>query len=389
MTSKAEMPCLFLPAWCPDALHAELPVVWADAGGAGERPLAAALDAARGTGFALVVPVERATLCAVALPAGSDYWQRQALAYAVEPFLLGEPDTMHLALGPALADGRHAVVAIERALLTGWLDFLRQAGATPAAVHVDADMLPTGHAAVWWDAQRCLLGGRPGTGLAFAPAQLPGVLALDEGIGDGYHAGATPPDPPATLRWHGVEASLHDWLRTGRARALDLMPPGFAPRSRLGRRTWSLAAAALALVFGLQLGFDGLRLWLLQQKADGYQQANAHIYRQLFPDEQRIVNLQAQLARHLADAGAGDALFELLGGLASAMPDDGSVQLQGVEYGRRGPGLEARLLFRQPDDQARLRAALDSAGLMVETADAAEAGATDPAISTLIISERS
>ncbi|MBD4501348.1 GspL family type II secretion system protein XcpY, partial [Xanthomonas citri pv. citri] len=98
----------------------------------------------------LYLPVEAVTACAVNLPTQKARWLRQSLPFAVEEQLADDVEQMHLALGPALADGRHRVFAVQRTWLAAWLALAEGAGKAPASLHVDADCLPGEGSCLFW-----------------------------------------------------------------------------------------------------------------------------------------------------------------------------------------------------------------------------------------------
>lgn len=334
MTPHSALPCLFLPAWCPAQLDAELQVVCSDGQQVSSLSLADALVRFQGKSVALIVPVEHVASCAVALPAGSAHWQRQALPYAIEPLLAEEVEGLHLALGARMSDDRYRVVAIRRSLLHGWLAFLRDGGLRVAAIHVDADLLPTDVPSLCWDETRCLLAGTDELRLALPSSQLPLALnQLNVRCRVFFQADAVPMLPPdSAVSLEVVDAPLHAWLARHRAHTLDLAQGAFAVKSRGGLRHCKPVAAALALLLLAQLAFDGLQVWLLNQQAAGYRQVNEAIYRELFPGEQRIINLKAQFDQHLRQGTSASRFGDLLGEIAEAMPADTAMQLERLEF---------------------------------------------------------
>ena len=102
-------------------------------------------------------------------------WLRQALPYAVEELLAEDVEQLHLALGEALADGRHLLLAVRRDLLKGWLAQLMAVGITVSAIYVDADLLPREGIQVLLHGERGLLGGAGELRMAFAASDWPNL----------------------------------------------------------------------------------------------------------------------------------------------------------------------------------------------------------------------
>ncbi|WP_057626836.1 type II secretion system protein GspL [Stenotrophomonas terrae] len=334
MKSPPALPCLFLTAWCNAHLDDDLRVTWSDGEQTARLPLLDALARLKGRAIALIVPVEHVASCAVNLPAGNAHWQRKALPYAVEPLLAEDVEDLHLALGETLSDGRQRVVAINRSLLEGWLQYLRGKGAQVSAIHVDADLLPNEVTTLCWGNNRCLLAGTDELRLALAPAQLPALLQRLPGPCRVLHASDVTPQlaPAADVSLQALDVALPAWMVARTAHALDLAQGSFAPASRLQLRNWKPVAWALAAVLVAQLAFDGLHIWLLQQQTAGYRQVNESIYKGLFPQERRIVNLKAQFDQHLQQGASTTRLDALLASVAEAMPAESGLQVQQLRF---------------------------------------------------------
>lgn len=357
--------CLFLPAAAPERLDDDLPVVRAAPGAPG-RPLRLAEAAqAPATGaaapVALVLPVERVTACAVTLPTRRTRWLRQALPFAVEELLAEDPERLHFALGEALADGRHRVIAIDRALLSGWLEQLAARGLEVASIHVDADLLPPDGATrvAAADPARGLLAAADGERLAFEPASWPALAASCpapvHAIGTAAHCAL-----PGLDHYRQV-GDLHGLLAAGRGGAIDLAQGTFArepaDRVRHPRRWLALAAAALVL----QLGTTHGQAWYLERQAATHYAASEAIYRHLFPQDHRIVDLRAQFDAHMAGGGGGRGFVALLEAAAGSLADDPGITVVGLDYTAEG-GLALQLEGGDPAGFERLREHLRSAG---------------------------
>lgn len=369
MKPQSALPCLFLPPWCPAQLTPDLVVGCSDGEYADMLPLADALRRLGRAAAALILPVERVASCAVALPGGNVHWQRQALPYAVEPLLAEDVEALHLAMGTQRRDGRYPVRAINRSLLQAWLDHLRGQGLRITMIHVDADLLPLAQAALLWDSQRCLLAAADETRLALSPAQLPLASVAMAGDLHVYHAVEATPCLPMAAEFSLQTISLSPlaWMATQRAQALDMAQGAFAVKSRMQLWQWKPLAAALALVACAQLVFDGAQAWLLNQQADGYRQANEAIYKGLFPQEQRIVNLKAQFDQHLQQGASASRFSDLLGSVAAAMPADGALQLQQLEFDAASVRMELQLQGGDSVAKQALQQRLQAGGMQVQT----------------------
>ena len=317
--------------------------------------------------WCLVLPVEAVTVCAVTLPTRKKRWLRKALPFAVEEWLAEEVEDFHLALGERLEDGRHRVVAVRRDWLQGWLD---ACGANPPrAIRVDADLLPGDAPRLCRLDGRWLLGGSVVCRMALADEDWPAVRGALPGT---PHACAGPDDAPLDACELRREASPRRWLASGAA-GCDLAQGTFAVREPAGRwRRWRPAAVALGLCLVLQWGFALAQSWQLRHAGQVHAAASEQLYRQLFPEDLRLVNLRHQFDQHLARGRADDTgLLALLGRAGVALAAEGrQVRVQQLDFSlSRG---DLALQVQAPGFEAldELRRRLADAGLAVKLGSA-------------------
>ena len=120
------------PSW-PDA-EPDAPLPWVHLDTRGERLAGGSAPLAslpRTEACELVIPAEAVLLTRATLPRGSKQKMRQLLAYAIEDRLVADPDTVHVAAGPRLADGQTVLAAVDKAWLARVLARLDAAGLRP------------------------------------------------------------------------------------------------------------------------------------------------------------------------------------------------------------------------------------------------------------------
>lgn len=203
---------IFLPPEACQGVSPELPVQWVAPGESRTLSLADALSDLPAH-WQLVLPVEAVTACAVQLPTQKARWVRQALPFAVEELLAEDVESMHLALGEQLADGRHRVYALRADWLRDCLALF--AAQPPQAIRMDADMLPHQGSQLLWLQSRWVLGAR--------------------------HPGGWQCRPPTGLRWPS-RARSREWSgwRPSSQRPSRTMS---STRSRMRTCGWSSRAA--------------------------------------------------------------------------------------------------------------------------------------------------
>ena len=367
------MACLFLPADCGTRLAAETQAYWLPRDGAAGWLSLAEVAALAPPALTLVLPVERCSCFAVSLPTRKARWVAQALAYAAEELLAENVDDLHLTHGDALDDGRVRVIAIRRQLLADWLADLQALGLNVAAIHVDADLLPREGSQVLFLGDRGLLGGSPEARLVFDSqrwAELTPLCPLPR------HGHGTLEPAPEPLEDYQPLDDPYRFLAAGRAAALDLAQGVFAVRdSGAGLARWKPLALVLALVLVVQLSFNLIQAWSLERQAEDYAQASRALYTELFPEDQRIVNLRAQFDAHIGGSAGNAAEFMgLLDEVALAIAEGIPVTIDQLDYSQaRGDlALQVRASDFAALEQLRLR--LGQCGQPVQLGSASRDG---------------
>lgn len=359
---------LFLPAAAATISDDSLLVDRVSAGLHEQLPFAEALATLQAP-WRLVLPVEAVTACAVQLPTQKSRWLRQALPFAVEELLAEDVELFHLALGEPLADGRHRVFAVRQDWLQGWLK--RCGERAPASIQIDADLLPGTGTHLCWLGERWLLGGEVASRLALDEQDWP---ALASQCPTPVLAIAPPGQPiPADVENVQREAQPYLWLAT-HSGGCELAQGALATQdSHQGWKRWQAVVGLLGLWLVLQWGFNLAQAWQLQHKSDVVAAANAALYRELFPQDTKLINLRHQLDQHLADgATSGQSrLLSLLGQASAAVQADGGlVRVQQLDFSEIRGDLALQLQAPDFDALERLRQRLVDAGLAVQLGSA-------------------
>jgi general secretion pathway protein L len=357
--------CIFLPPAACAEPDPQLPVLRVMDGALQRLPFADALLDLEGA-WRLIVPVEAVSALAVQLPTQKARWLRQALPFAVEELLAEDVELMHLALGELLEDGRHRVFALRLSWLGEWLGLCGEH--RPAVIEVDADLLPRQGTQLLWLESRWLLGGEGVARLALQEDDWPLLASLSE----------TPPVVRCAQQTSGplsegaqrvAEPAL--WLAQQPA-GCNLAQGEFAVRQAgAGWQRWQPVLGAVGLCVLLQWGFYLAQGWHLQREGQNYRDANAQLYRELFPADSRLINMRAQFDQHLAAGGAGQGrLLGVLGRAADALLEDPQVRVQQLEFSDSRGDLALQLVAPGFDALERLRERLIEAGLAVELGSA-------------------
>ena len=367
------MDCLFLPADCGTRIDSDTRVYWLPGeGDDGWMPLASVVERAPAA-VTLVLPAEVCSSFAVNLPTRKARWVNQALAYAVEELLAENVDDLHLTHGDALEDGRRRVIAVRRQLLADWLQDLQALGLTIVAIHVDADLLPRDGTQLLFIDSRALLGGSPEVRLAFESAQWPHLAGQCPAP---HHAHGTASEAPAPLDDYQQLDEPYRFLASGRAAALNLAQGDFAVQAAgSGLGHWKPVAFVLALILAVQLVFNLVQAWTLESQAERYAEASRALYSELFPEDQRIVNLRAQFDAHIGQSSGGSSSFmRLLDEVALALAEGIPVSIGQLDYNQARGDLAMQVRASDFAALEQLRQRLGETGESVQLGSASRDG---------------
>lgn len=366
------MDCLFLPPDCGADLTTGRPLYWLPEKVGGQHLyLSDCATALLGRPQALVLPVECCSAFIVSLPTEKARWLHKALPYALEDLLAEDVEQLHLALGERMADGRHRVLAVRRELLAGWLEQLKEQGVRVESIYMDADLLPREDGQLLLSEGRVLLGGVGETRMACLQENWPALVGSCTGPLHAY--GVKTEGLAGSSDYQCVENS-YSLLAAGCSAAVNLAQGEFAlhapSRSRALLKPL-LACAGLLLL--LQLTFNLAQGWHLTRQGDAYAAASRALYQELFPEDQRIVNLRAQFDEHLRrdERTSGSAGFlGILERSAEATSKVPMVTIQQLDY-QHGLG-ELSMQVHASDFVAleQLRAHLGATGMGVQMGSA-------------------
>jgi len=352
-----------------------------------------AAAAASGRRVVLLVPGSDVLLTRVPLPVRNRARAAVAVPWALEDRLVADVEDLHFALGSTDAEGRWAVAVVARARLDAWLEEARAAGLDPQAVVPDPLALPTPPADAWTALEEsdCVT-VRTGAadGFACEPDLLADVVAaraVPEAIARRLAADAVPVVWPAALaEASGVETlpqRLGDTLDAFDATAagttaLNLLQGPYSRRERVGRalRRWRLPAAlaaALVLVVTFQAGLRYAQLGRREARLRGEIE---HVFRQSFPEVQRVVNATAQMRTRLdalrkgKQSGPGFSGTLAQAGAVIAATEGSRVQSLSWQNGV----LEVKLDAGNLQDLDRIKRGLEDRGLNTRISGAERKG---------------
>lgn len=333
-------------------------------------------------------PPSETLLTRVTLPTRSRAKIQQALPYALEDQLIGEPDQLHFAYR-VLDDASLAVAITARARLQAWISHLTDAGLRPvslcpaelalpliggswsAAFHEDEIWIRTGMASGFV----CAAGVRtPPSMLETAVREArekqvapQGLTVMQPPSGFDQNAWTTQLDLPVQTQKQEFWTNHHESTP-----ALNLLQGAYAPSSQIQAMVPALRPAAIMLAVWLvgSLGFNLWEWWQLKTTHENLRQEMMSLFKRTFPDAQVVVDPALQMQRLIGDMqdkggkSSGADMLPLLGNIAPVIQASPQLKLRGMQYGETRLTLDITL----PDFQTMetVKNAFTARGMQVE-----------------------
>ena len=355
----------------------------------------------RGARTQLWSPATDTLLARATLPTRARAKILQALPFALEEQILGEPEGQSFSYR-VQEDGSLAVAVTARSRIQAWMGALQAAGlvgisACPATLKIPYE---EGNWSLAADEDEGILRTGPMSGLACAieadlavPMTL--MLALREAIASSQApAGLIVFNPPAGLdaaAWSEalqlpVEIRAQDYwaVSPGSAPPINLLDREFSPGGGSGLPVAKLRPAAIMLAVWMVVGFGfNLWEWWRLDRANTAQQAEMlALFKRSFPEAKLVGSPAPLMERNLAALQAGSGglaasdLLPLLETIAPAFQANPQTRLRTVQYGEASVTLDVTLADFQ--GMEAMKNALVARGLQAEVLSAnSREGAVD------------
>ncbi|HJW81708.1 MAG TPA: type II secretion system protein GspL [Acidiferrobacterales bacterium] len=344
-------------------------------------------EAARNARAYVWTPAGDTVLTSATLPTRSARKIAQALPFALEDRLLGDPETLHFAYR-AESDGSLSVAVTAHERLRHWTDALAQAGIKPVTLCPATLLVPW--ALDCWslafaeDEVLVRTGSASGFVTPLTQATPPPLLAA--ALQEAVRSQKTPEylvvfSAPAGFPAEAWGAQLQVPVRVETASVWEKQEEPSAPLNLLqgqfeqkGQLKSSLRpyfpAAAMLLVWMLgNMAVDITDWWKLRQQHQAYTREMTSLLLSSFPETKTVLDPAAQMQRSidtlLARTGNRDRdLLPMLAKTATALRADPRVRLRGVRYADQSLTLE--LTWPAAGSPDAVKAALEAAGLRTE-----------------------
>jgi len=336
-------------------------------------------------------PPSETLLTRATLPTRSRAKIQQALPYALEEQLVGEPDQLHFAYR-ILEDNNIAVAVTAKDRLRAWVSRLADFGLKSSSICPATLALP--HEVACWTLafRENEIWVRTGIASGFAclrranipPSQL--TTALQEArANQNAPSSLTVLQPPhgfvkniwSTALNLPVQAQPRDFWTDVHdvVPAINLLQGSFAPSSQIRELAPALrpAGVMLAILLAGSLCFDLWEYWHLKRTNENLRQEMTGLFRKSFPDAV-IQNPALQMSRLLGEMQnksgrtSSTDLLPLLGNVASVIQATAQIKLRGMQYSDSRLTLDVTL----PDFQAMesVKNAIIARGIQVEVVGA-------------------
>lgn len=337
-------------------------------------------------------PPSDSLLTRVTLPTRSRAKIQQALPFALEDQIIGEPEQLHFSYR-IQEDNGLAVAVTSRDRMKSWLAHLIAAGLRPTGLCPALLALPL-EAGSWSVAFReydiwVRTGISSGFTCAINDNSPPNMLAMalrEAQEKQNAPVGLTLIHPPAgfdqkawtaqlklplSIQKQDFWAGYHESIPV-----LNLLQGSFAPSHQMQEILPGLRPAAIMLAIWLvgSLGFNLWEWWNLKITHENLRQEMTKVFRQAFPDAQVVVDPALQMQRLLGElqgksgkSTQADAL-PLLGSIAPVIQAHPQIKLRSIQYGESKLTVDITL----PDFQTMetVKSSFTARGMQVEVVGA-------------------
>ncbi|WP_339668005.1 type II secretion system protein GspL [Dasania marina] len=278
----------------------------------------------------IIIPNDAVLLARVDIPSRNPRHIKQALPFAIEEFISEELENVHMAL-PQDWDASHGkidVAIIKHSLLISWLDLLHHHQLIPQTMVVDTLCIPIEpqHHSVLFEGDKILLRLGLYHGVCCESVDFNTLYSqliaaeLDENALPLLHClYSQSSEQSVAIDYQGPQQDSHYQESSSEILAVNMLKQGTANINVLqggykqgqdDTNTWLVwrpaaiaAAASVALFVLVHVASASYFSW----QAERIQQESVRYYKQLFPNERRVVSPKRQLQNHLRLISSGES----------------------------------------------------------------------------------
>ncbi len=337
-----------------------------------------------------LLPASEVLITRVVLPAGRRKRQIQAVPFILEESLAADVEELHFVLGSPTEDHSCPVAVIARKRLDIWLNLLAEADIEPAYMTPDVLAVPFHESpSILIDGQMVLCRTGVQDGFAFELANLEGLRPEATGDDAGFvlYGQGDKKDLPATIgnhikAEHAGNTGVVELLASGfsEENSINLLQGDYSPHAQWKRLwiNWRLPAGLALTALILALGVHLERYYTLKQKDSLLTKRIEHLYSEVFPEAQRIVNPQAQMEHNLRQlrekTGTTGGFLPLLNRAAPLMKAADGFSLEGLHYHEGRLDMEIRLTNLYALDDLKNKLTNQGLAVTIRTASSLDGG---------------
>lgn len=351
----------------------------------------------------VLVPGELVLLTSVRIPSRQMRQIKQALPYMVEELIADNIEDVHLALPVSKPEDNSAmpVAVVRHHLLIDWLDQLYQHGIKPDWLSPDSLAVPWRlHSRSFFvSGERIIFRSERFGAQVFFLSQIKAYLPLLRHQFTADELGAVPRytvasgvDSAANARVlqetiateFTVEVDTAEYAENGsevlaaealRARAdlINLLQGGYAVQRQGSSTQWlrtvKWVAAALVIYVGVTAASGFWYAW----RARNIEQQTFTFYRELFPQERRVISPKKQMLAHMGGNAVTTSPLPLLTKTALGLRNN-TLQLDELRYSQQHDDLQLQLRTPTLESLDKIKQQLNGVGLKVDITSAAQRG---------------
>ncbi len=360
----------------------------------------------------LVAPATACLITTTQIPSRNNKQVRQALPFMVEELIADDIETVHIAIPRKLPVDNQRVdcVVVSHRLLIDWLDQFHSNDLSPDHLYVDALCIPftNNSISIFVDDDQLLIRSMDYSAIAIPAMEFTnlftGFLAQHEhandpllhpGINLVYSGGDEKGKSIVDQLWEYLSTEFSDYeckktryeesptailagnIVHAHSPLLNVLQGGYAvsKKSQTPWQQWRIAAslAGVGLIAYLALALSSG--YYFSSQAKQMDATAVSIYKQLFPNERRVVSPQKQMQNHLrlANVSANAHFLELLAETSVHMGgESATLQVEQLRFDSDKGGLQFQVQSPSIEQLDILKQQLAQAGMAVDINSAIE-----------------
>ena len=358
----------------------------------------------------VIVPAESLLLTSTSIPSRQMRQIKQALPFMVEELIADDIENVHIAIPDnfSVTSPKIDVAVVEHQLLINWLDQLHSCAITASQIVVDSLCLPyqENSIALLLDDDRVMVRSGAYAGMVIQAEDFKwffaSVLQQHEHADDVLlrpnivlmHSSEEPESlteiteyiqtecSDYELKAIGYQESVTDILANSAAHQtippLNLLQGGYAIKSgnSSASQSWSLAASVAAISGVVYLVFALASGWYFDNKAVQLDADAVNLYKEIFPNERRVVSPKKQMQNHLqrTSTTTGSNFLPLLSETADQLSNanNAALTVEQMRYESGRGDLQFQVQSKSLDQLDQLKQSLAQSGLEVDINSATE-----------------